>query len=73
MEISLDLSMVMDAEYKTFYTFFNKSDVGSNIDLDCVPGLCFHKATTTAEQKWEWHPKQWGYIHLPQPKILSQR
>ena len=71
-ELELDASMVMDAEYKTFFTFFNKSDQGAGVDIDCVPGLCFRKSTTTAEQNWIWRPNVWGYIQLPSPKILNR-
>ena len=71
--IELDASMVMDADYKTFFTFFNKSAQGTGVDLDCVPGLCFRKSTTTAKQNWVWRSKVWGYIQLPSPKIISQR
>ena len=69
--LELDSSMVMDADYKTFFTFFNKSDSGAGMDLDCVPGLCFRKSTIEAEQKWIWRPKNWGYIQLPSPKIIN--
>ena len=69
--LELDASMVMDADYKTYFTFFNKSEQGSGIDVDCVPGLCFRKTTTTAAEKWVWRPKVWGYIQLPSPKIIS--
>ena len=71
--IELDASMVMDADYKTFFTFFNKSAQGTGVDLDCVPGLCFRKSTSTAEQSWVWRSKNWGYIQLPSPKIIDQR
>ena len=71
-ELELDSSMIMDAEYKTFFTFFNKNDQGAGVDLDWVPGLCFRKSTTTAEQKWVWRPKAWGYIQLPSPKIINK-
>ena len=67
----LDSSMVMDAEYKTFFTFFNKNDQGVGVDLDCVPGLCFRKSTTMGTNNWVWRPKHWGYIQLPSPKILK--
>jgi len=69
MNVELDISMLMDAEYKTYYTFFNKSEQGGNTDLDCVPGLCFQKTMLTAEQKWIWRPKNWGYLQLPSPEI----
>ena len=67
----MDSSMVMDAEYKTFFTFFNKNDQGVGVDLDCVPGLCFRKSTTMGTNNWVWRPKYWGYIQLPSPKILK--
>ena len=72
-EISLELdsSMIMDADYKMYFTFFNKSQQGVNLDLDCVPGLCFHKSTVTAEKSWIWRAKYWGYIQLPSPKIIE--
>ena len=71
--LELDASMVMDADYKMYFTFFNKNEQGAGVDLDWVPGLCFRKSTTTAEQNWIWRPKHWGYIQLPSPKIIEKR
>ena len=71
--LEIDTSMVMDAEYKTFFTFFYKNEQGAGVDIDCVPGLCFRISTTTAEQKWEWRPRKWGYIQLPSPIIIEKR
>jgi len=67
MEMELDLSMVMAGEYKTFFTFFAKDDSGNNINLDCVPGLCFEKTALGAKMLWD--SKHWGYIQLPAPKF----
>ncbi len=72
-QVELDTTMIMDADYKTLFTFFNKNEQGANLDLDCVNGLCFRKMTTNAEHKWIWKPKNWGYIQLPSPRILHQR
>ena len=72
LELELDSSMVMDAEYKTYYTFFQKSVQGNNSDLDCVPGLCFQKTTMASEHAWIWRPKNWGYIQLPSPRVIIQ-
>ena len=71
--LRLDTSMLMDADYRGFYVFFDKNEFGSNIDLDCVPGLNFQKSTTDATEKWIWDSKHWGYIQLPVPQILSLR
>ncbi|MBQ7923014.1 MAG: ABC transporter ATP-binding protein [Clostridia bacterium] len=72
MIMEMDASMVMDADYKTYITFFNNSEFGGNTDLDCVPGLCFRKAAKVKENYLIWRPKVWGYIQLPTPKIVSQ-
>ena len=68
----LDISMLMEAEYKGYYTFFRKDHVGNNHDIDYVPSLCFSKTNTTSKQKMVWNSKKWGYIQLPTPKIISQ-
>ena len=73
LELELDLSMIMDADYRLVFTFFNKDSFGNNLDIDCVRGLCFKKTTLTAENKWIWRPKYWGYLQLPSPKVISFR
>ena len=67
----LDLSHIVESNYKTNFTFFNKDEHGANINLDCVPGLFFQKNNDHAEVKWLWHPRYWGYIQLPTPKIID--
>lgn len=67
----LDLSPLVESDYKTNFTFFNKDEHGSNINLDCVPGLCFQKINSQTDEKWLWHPRYWGYVQLPQPKIIE--
>ena len=73
MELELDTSMLMDGEYKTFYTFFDKDAQGNNLDIEWNPGLCFHKTTITAQESWVWQTKAWGHIRLPDPKIVELR
>ena len=54
----------------------SKADLKNYIAEDMqfyVPSLCFQKTTTTADQKWVWKSQKWGYIQLPEPKILSRR
>ena len=70
--LELDGAMLMDAEYKTNYTFFFKDEFGNNDDMDWVPGLSFRKTTATAAQKWIWRPSAWGYIRLPSPRIRGK-
>ena len=72
-ELELDASMIMDAEYKTILTFYEKDLSGNGVDIECMTGLSIQKTTTDAEEKWVWRPKQWGYIQLPSPKITKMR
>lgn len=67
----LDISSFVGSDYKTNFTIFNKDEHGANINLDCVPGLCFQIIDNQTKTKWLWHPRYWGYIHLPTPKILD--
>lgn len=71
--LELDASMIMDGEYKTIFTFFNKDAYGNGADLECRPGLCLRRSNTNAEQKWVWHSNKWGCIQLPSPHILTMR
>ncbi len=67
----LDISSVVESDYKTTITIFNKDEHGANINLDCVPGLCFQKINDRTNVKWLWHPRYWGYIQLPTPKMIE--
>ncbi|MGM9589470.1 MAG: ABC transporter ATP-binding protein [Faecousia sp.] len=71
-ELELDASMMMDAEYKTYYTFFNKTDSGYNEDLECMNGLNIQKSSMMADEKWVWKHKNWGYVQLPSPKVIRK-
>jgi len=70
-ELDLDISMLMDATYKTRWTFFIKDNVGNNMDIDFVEGFCFSKTTMDAEHKLVWDVRKWGHIQLPQPVIQN--
>ena len=70
-QMKLDASLFMDAEYQMIFTFFYKDDFGNNQDIECVHGIRFEKTTSDAETKWVWRAKQWGYLHMPAPEILE--
>lgn len=70
--VELDLSPLAEAEYQMIFTFFRRSESGENQDLDCVDGLCFEVENTTSGRNLVWRPKNWGYIHMPSPKIIQQ-
>lgn len=72
-EMELDISMIMDADYMTNITIFEKDAQGNTLDVEWVHGLCFAKTTINAEESWVWQAQHWGYIQLPQPKIINLR
>ena len=72
-EMELDISMIMDGDYMTNITIFEKDMQGNTQDLEWVRGLCFAKTTIRAEESWVWQAQHWGYIQLPQPRITNLR
>ena len=71
LELDLDISSLVEASYQMKYTFFLKDEVGNNVNIDCVDGLCFEKHSLDQEIKLNWDTAHWGYVQMPTPKILS--
>ncbi len=69
--LQLDTKEFMDATYKMRYTFFEKNDFGVGISIDWIDGLCFTKKRENAGSELVWNVKQWGYLRMPSPKIVS--
>ena len=67
--IELDISRLVEAEYRMKYIFFQNDDVGNNIDIEAVRGLCIDKKVVGNEQdnKLIWRPQNWGYVIFPTP------
>lgn len=70
-QMELDVSLFMDADYQMVFTFFYKDEFGNNQDIECVHGIRFSKTTNDAKQKWVWRAKYWGYLQMPAPKIVE--
>ncbi|MGO5048688.1 ABC transporter ATP-binding protein [Dysosmobacter sp. Sow4_B12] len=71
--LELDISQLAEASYQMIYTFFSRSELGGNQDLDCVDGLCFDIANVKKSEKLLWRPKYWGYIRMPSPKVIEKK
>ena len=67
--IELDISRLVEAEYRMKYIFFQNDDVGNNMDIEAVRGLCIDKKVVGNEQdnKLIWRPQNWGYVIFPTP------
>ena len=62
-ELKVDLSHVVNGEYKTFYTIFCMDRFGENTDLDCVKGMDVvidRDDEDSGELKWR--SSSWGNI-----------
>ena len=70
-EFVLDSTVFVEAEYKTYYTFFYKDDMGNNVNVDWVSGLGVQKTMLNTQQKLLWDARHWGYIKLPEPKAVE--
>ena len=69
--LRLDVTPFMDATYRMRYTFFNKNSFGEGRCVEALAGLCFTKEITNRGDKLTWHPKQWGYFHMPTPRVVE--
>ena len=67
--LELDITALAEAEYRMKYIFFQNDDVGNNIDIEVVRGLCFDKSLVDDQQsnKLIWRPQNWGYVIFPSP------
>ena len=70
--ITLDISQLAEAEYRMKYIFFQNDDIGNNIDIEAVRGLCIDKKIVDDQQsdKLIWRPRNWGYVILPTPDYI---
>ena len=65
--VTLDVSMLTEGEYRTFYTFFYRDDRGNHVNVENVPGLCIR--ITRGRKDLTWDTRYWGHIRLPEPRI----
>ncbi len=58
---TVDISSFAPGKYTMNYTFFEKNQFGSNLNVDCVHGLYFD----IEDDDIVWDEKSWGSIQLP--------
>ena len=68
-----DLKMLSPAQYNTYFTLFAIGEGGGHSDEDCVPGPRFGIVETYAEKYIEWNARNWGFIQLPDAKLLPEQ
>ncbi len=59
---TLDVGSLAPGRYTMNYTFFEKNQFGSNVNVDCVHGLYFEMEE---DPEIVWDSKSWGAIRLP--------
>lgn len=70
-KIELNASNLVPASYRTIYTLFGADESGHNTDYDNVPGLFFEKYWIDDERAFVWSTKYWGFVRMPDPRIIS--
>lgn len=61
---TVDISNVMNGEYKTIYTLFCVNSYQESVDFDCVKGLDFEIKRERADNKMKWKNASWGNVLL---------
>ncbi|WP_458459716.1 ABC transporter ATP-binding protein [Pseudobutyrivibrio sp.] len=62
--VCVDLSKLVNGNYKTFYTLFVLSPYDDGIDLDCVSGLEININRPHKEGNLKWRQNSWGNVRL---------
>ena len=69
LEIACNVKSLVSGEYRGFYTFFTRNELGGNEDVDCVPSLQIEIEESNFEQYLKWDPIQWGQVEFPVPLV----
>ena len=73
LNVEYDLSMLSPAQYNTYFTLFAIGEGGGHSDEDCVPGPRFGMVDTYSDKQIEWNARHWGFIQLPDAKLLPEQ
>ena len=73
LETAYDISALTDGLYNTVYTFFERSALGANHNLDNVPGLSFSVRVAEAPGEVHWDQKEWGFVQFPDGTVTENR
>ena len=67
---SFDTSLLSPGKYTCNFTYFERNQFGTNVNVDCVHGLYF---VINADSKIVWKEKAWGNVMLPPLKLLDRK
>lgn len=68
-ELEFNLKELVPGSYNSVFTFYYRDTFGNNVNVDCVPGLCFNKEIIDPESV-KWDSKNWGHIQFRNAKII---
>ena len=68
LRFKIPLKAFIPGIYNMNYVFFLKDQLGQNINVDCVYGLCFE---IRKDSEIIWNSKSWGYIEILEKEILE--
>lgn len=62
-----------DGTYITVYNFFVRDELGSNLNIENVPGLSFQVRRKRTAGELDWDHRNWGKIALQGAEVISVR
>lgn len=68
-EIKYDINGLVSGDYRGFFTFFTRNELGGNQDIDCVPSLQIEMEEENFDQYIKWDAAHWGQVELPSPQV----
>ncbi len=69
---SYDISDLADGAYHVVYCFFQRDEMGGNLNIENVPGMSFTKETMQGTGEVLWDTKEWGAVSLRGAKLLRE-
>ena len=67
--LEIDVSMLSEGRYKTYYVIYEKGKTNESKNLDSVRGLDFAITDKNIKDNLSWREKAWGAFELPKIKV----
>ena len=69
--LKLNISSLVEGDYRINYVFFEKNEYGTVHMLDCVRGLHIKKSSPAYGSVIAWSPTKWGRVRLPDMDLVE--
>lgn len=69
--LKMDISELIESNYKMRFVMFATDESGRDFLFDYVEGLFFDKINLDQNKNITWNSKNWGFVRLADPEVVS--